>query len=457
MAETGQLHVAMFPWVAFGHIIPFVELAKLIAQKGHKVSFISTPRNIDRLPKNLPHNLLTLVKIPFTVPLPDNAEATIDLPFNVDDSSLKKAYDGLKDNLSSFMESQKPGWIIYDFAPYWLPEIAATLGIRRCFFNIVSARSICFLAPSTAAMLNAELDPRIEPEHFTVSPTWVPFRSPVCFRLHEAKTFCSKFFSVESLGVSDGFRLGSVISGCDVLATRSSMELESDWVNLLGELHREPVLPVGLLPPSVVESDSDNREWIRIEKWLNERKTQSVVYIAFGSEATPSHDELTELAHGLELSELPFIWALREQHYLKLPEGFEIRTSVQGLICKGWAPQVKILSHDSVGSFLTHCGWSSIIEGLLFGRAIIMLPIFLDQGLTAREFAEKKVGVEIPRNEEDGTFNRSSVAEILKMVMTEEKGKALMENAGKMKKVIGDKEVNNKYIDHFVTYLQNHM
>ena len=54
MAELKKLHIAMFPWLAFGHIIPFLELGKLIARKGQRVSFISTPRNIERLPKILP-------------------------------------------------------------------------------------------------------------------------------------------------------------------------------------------------------------------------------------------------------------------------------------------------------------------------------------------------------------------------------------------------------------------
>ncbi|KAH0711392.1 hypothetical protein KY289_007351 [Solanum tuberosum] len=67
MAENSKkLHIAVFPWLAFGHMIPYLELSKLIAQKGHKISFISTPRNIDRLPQ-LPPNLvpfLNFIKIP---------------------------------------------------------------------------------------------------------------------------------------------------------------------------------------------------------------------------------------------------------------------------------------------------------------------------------------------------------------------------------------------------------
>jgi len=79
-----KFHIAVFPWLAFGHISPFFELSKLIAQKGHKISFISTPRNIKRLPK-LPPNLQPLVNLvelslPHIDQLPENAEATMDIP-----------------------------------------------------------------------------------------------------------------------------------------------------------------------------------------------------------------------------------------------------------------------------------------------------------------------------------------------------------------------------------------
>lgn len=81
--DEKKLHIAMFPWLAFSHMIPYLELAKLIASKGHRISFASTPRNFDRLPK-LPPSLASLVNfVKLTLPhvdnLPENAEATIDM------------------------------------------------------------------------------------------------------------------------------------------------------------------------------------------------------------------------------------------------------------------------------------------------------------------------------------------------------------------------------------------
>ncbi|XP_020977638.1 UDP-glycosyltransferase 89B2-like isoform X2 [Arachis ipaensis] len=100
--ESKNLHIVMFPFLAFGHILPFYELAKLIAQKGHKISFISTPRNIKRLPKP-PLNLqpfLELIELPLpqVENLPQNAESTMDIPHHMV-PYLKKAFDGLEEPL----------------------------------------------------------------------------------------------------------------------------------------------------------------------------------------------------------------------------------------------------------------------------------------------------------------------------------------------------------------------
>nr|AFK40329.1 unknown [Lotus japonicus] len=49
--EDKPLHIVMLPWLAMGHIYPYFEVAKVLAQKGHSVTFINSPKNIDRMPK----------------------------------------------------------------------------------------------------------------------------------------------------------------------------------------------------------------------------------------------------------------------------------------------------------------------------------------------------------------------------------------------------------------------
>ena len=62
MANEEKLHMAIFPWLAYGQVMPYFELFKFLAQKGHKVSSISAPKNIHRLPNLL--SLINLVELP---------------------------------------------------------------------------------------------------------------------------------------------------------------------------------------------------------------------------------------------------------------------------------------------------------------------------------------------------------------------------------------------------------
>lgn len=79
-----------------------------------------------------------------------------------------------------------------------------------------------------------------------------------------------------------------------------------------------------------------------------------------------------------------------------------------------WPPQLKILSFDSVGGFLTHSGWSSVVEAIMFGRALILFTFSAEQGLNAKLVKEKWVGYSIPRDERDGP---------LRLVILKEEGK----------------------------------
>lgn len=455
------MHIVVFPWLAFGHMIPFLEISKHLATKGHHISYVSAPRNLERLFPRIPQNLVPFIKlVPVSLPrvekLPPNAEATSDVPFdNVD--LLKKAYDGLHEQMAQFLEAVSPiDWIISDFPGHWIPPITDRLGIRKVFISLMNGWSSAAFGPSSN-MIKDGAGTWSNPESLTNPLEWVPFHNQVVYRFHEAKKSISAAQKNAS-GVSDLFRSGSSVQDCDVFAIRSCRELEAEYLQLLEKLHKKPVVPLGLLPASVEEGHrAKDDTWQSIKGWLDKHTKNSVVYVALGSEFIPSQDEITELALGLELSMLPFFWALRKlaDTPLELPDGFEERTRDQGMVCTNWAPQSQILAHESVGAFLTHCGWSSIIEGLQFGKPLVMLPFVLDQGLNARVMEARKVGIEIPRNNEDGSFTKNSVAQSLKLVLRDIFGKIYRDEAKKMSRMVADKNLQHRYMEDFETYLYN--
>ncbi|RHN66524.1 Soyasaponin III rhamnosyltransferase [Medicago truncatula] len=197
---------------------------------------------------------------------------------------------------------------------------------------------------------------------------------------------------------------------------------------------------------------------MKIKAWLDSKESSSVVYIGFGSETKISQQDLIELAHGIELSRLPFFWALKnlKEGTLELPKEFEERTKERGIVWKTWAPQLKILAHGSIGGCMSHCGSGSVIEKLHFGHALVTLPYLIDQCLFSRVLEEKKVAIEVPRSEKDGSFTRDSVAKTLRLVIMDEEGSTYRNNAKDMGKVFSSKDLHNQYIEDFIVALQKY-
>ncbi|KAG4936143.1 hypothetical protein AAZX31_18G135900 [Glycine max] len=465
MARTEEkLHIVMFPWLAFGHLIPNLELAKLIAQKGHNISFVSTPRNIERLPKLSP-NLASFIKfvklpLPKVDKLPENAEATTDVPYDVV-QYLKKAYDDLEEPLTRFLESSKVDWLFYDLIPFWAGTVASKLGIKSAFYSICTPPCMGFLGPPSVLM--GEDPYRTKLKDFTVTPPWISFPTTVAYRYFEMMRN-SDAVSDNDSGISDMYRFGAVIKNCDIVVIRGCTEFEPEWFQVLENIYQKPVLPVGQLINREFEGDEDNiTTWQWMKDWLDKQPCGSVVYVAFGSEAKPSQDEVTQIALGLEESKIRFFWVLRVQRgpwdpdVLRLPEGFEERTKGRGIVCTSWAPQLKILSHVAVGGFLTHSGWTSVVEAVQNEKPLILLAFLADQGLNARVLEEKKMGYSVPRDERDGSITSDAIANSIRLVMVEDEGRVYREKIKEVKDLFVNTVRQEKYIDELLHYLSRNL
>ncbi|KAL6965699.1 Anthocyanidin 3-O-galactosyltransferase f3gt1, variant 2 [Sarracenia purpurea var. burkii] len=185
--------------------------------------------------------------------------------------------------------------------------------------------------------------------------------------------------------------------------------------------------PFNLTSPS----PSSNLDEYGCIPWLNLRKTASVAYIGFGTVAIPTRNEIEALGEALEATGTPFIWSLRDSSREHLPDGFLTRTSEQGKIV-AWAPQVQVLAHRSIGVFITHCGWNSVLESIAAGVPMIGRPFFGDHQLNTWMVEEVwKIGVRV----EGGIITKSGTTRALELVLSEDKGNRLKTQIGQYKEL----------------------
>ena len=154
--------------------------------------------------------------------------------------------------------------------------------------------------------------------------------------------------------------------------------------------------------------------------WLNKQPRASVVFLCFGSIGRFSAEQTRELAAGLEASEQRFLWVVRAppgdgaddpaKMFRKppepdldalLPDGFLHRTRERGLFVKSWAPQRDVLAHGSVGGFVTHCGWNSVLEAVMAGVPMLGLPLHAEQRMNLR-LLEKELRLAVALEGYDG-------------------------------------------------------
>ena len=195
-------------------------------------------------------------------------------------------------------------------------------------------------------------------------------------------------------------------------------ELEPYAVESFADGQTPPVYTVGPVLDLGGQAHCNRVDREKIMEWLDAQPESSVVFLCFGSMGAIGEDQVREIALGLERSsEQRFLWALRlpepdgklaghpDRTKLTeiLPDGFLGRTGERGMIC-GWAPQMEVLAHKSIGGFVSHCGWNSILESLWNSVPVATWPLFAEQRLNAfRLVKELGLAVEMRQNyREDG-------------------------------------------------------
>ncbi|KAM2731017.1 hypothetical protein EV1_002198 [Malus domestica] len=168
--------------------------------------------------------------------------------------------------------------------------------------------------------------------------------------------------------------------------------------------------------------------------WLDKQEApSSVVYISFGTVASPAEKEQMAIAEALEATGAPFLWSIKDSCKTPLLNEFLTKalSKLNGMVVP-WAPQPHVLAHDSVGAFVSHCGWNSIMETIAGGVPMICRPYFADQRLNARMVEEVfEIGVTV----EDGVFTREGLVKSLEVVLSPESGRKFRDNIKRVKQL----------------------
>ncbi|XP_047307953.1 UDP-glycosyltransferase 88F4-like [Impatiens glandulifera] len=242
----------------------------------------------------------------------------------------------------------------------------------------------------------------------------------------------------------------------DGILVNSFPELETASVKAIADglctpdVTTPPIYYVGpLISTAIDESEAIQHKCL---SWLNEQPTKSVVFLCFGSRGSFSSAQLKEIAFGLERSGHRFLWVVKQPqenktnkqiHESKLsvdldelmPEGFFERTKDRGLVVESWAPQVEVLNHESVGGFVTHCGWNSVLEATVAGVPMVAWPLYAEQHVNRVAMVENmKVAITVEEGD-DGIVSRFELEKRVKELMDSDSeiGRRLRETIEKMK------------------------
>ncbi|GMN46809.1 hypothetical protein TIFTF001_015990 [Ficus carica] len=456
-----QLHVVMFPFFAFGHVSPFIQLSNKLSSHGIHISFFTIPGFIPRVKTLLvpsPNTEIVPLQLPPSLGLPPNLAGTMDLPPS-EAIKLITAIDLTRPQVKTLLSELKPNFVLFDFAQHWLPSLASELGIKAMLFSVFSAIANAYIV-SPNRLSGIEGIPTVDhllkpPQGFPTSKNIARDQSRV-ISTFEAQSLVFIYEKVNE-SPSNFDRVQEGISGSSAVVMKTSYEMEGPYLDFIKSQINKPFILTGPLipePPSDLVLDA---KW---DEWLARFSEKSVVFCSFGSETFLTQERIRELALGLELTGLPFLLVLNFPAKVNpkvaledaLPRGFLKRTKDKGVVHVGWVPQQLILGHKSVGCYLCHAGFSSLIEALMNDCQLVLLPLKGDQIFNSRLMGENgfvSAGIEVNTREEDGYFGKEDIFTAVKKVMVdveEEPGKSIRLNQKKLYKFLKEKDVQDKFI-----------
>ncbi|XP_057762674.1 7-deoxyloganetic acid glucosyltransferase-like [Arachis stenosperma] len=452
--QTSSAHVLIFPCPAQGHVNSMLNLAQLLALRNLHVTFLNTEHIHNRLTRfadieSLPARYPTLrfKTIPDGLPEehPRSGERSVEPLHSV------KVHG--KPLLRDILVKEKVTCLVADgFFGKLANDLAEEIGVPIIHFRTIGAS--CFWTYFWIPYLfdSNELPVTGEEDMDRIISTIAGMEN--LLRCRDLPSFCrpnrakgEPFIPLETI-VSEThqtLRARAVIFNTfdDLEApVLSHLRRRFPTIFTVGPLHQHRESRAPTAANTMTSNNSIWEEDMSCMAWLDSQPFRSVIYVSFGSVTTVTRESLLEFWYGLVNSKMRFLWVVRSDMIAagegkdeSVPAELVEGTKERGLMV-GWVPQVEVLSHKSVGAFMTHCGWNSTIESVVAGVPMICWPYFADQQVNSRLVNESwKVGLDMK-----DVCDRNVVENMVKDVMVNRKEEFLQ--SAKKLAVLAQKSVS---------------
>ncbi|XP_059636957.1 7-deoxyloganetin glucosyltransferase-like [Cornus florida] len=443
-------HAVCMPNPAQGHVFPMYKVAKLLYYRGFHVTFVNTEYNQRRLLRSRGPTALDglpsfrFAAIPDGLP-PVDGDVTQGA-WQLCESMPKNCGAPFRDLLGKLNSSDDVPpvtCVVSDGVMSFTLEVAEELGIPNVLFWTTSACGFLSYAyyrqlvekgftpfKDESYLTNGYLDTLID---------WIPGMKGI--RLKELPTFI-RTTNPNDVMLNFAINEAERSHKCSAIILNTIDVLERDCLDALAPMF-PPIYPIGPLhlleKKQLPENDELKSIGLNLLKedsgcleWLDSKQPNSVIYVNFGSVARMTSQQLIEFAWGLANSKQNFLWAIRPDLVLGdsavLPPEFEELTKEKGFL-SSWCPQEQILTHPSIGGYLTHCGWNSILETISGGVPTICWPAFAEQPTNCWFCCNHwGIGMEIT------DVHRDEVKRLVRELMVGEKGKEMKRRVMEWKK-----------------------
>ncbi|KAL6979037.1 7-deoxyloganetin glucosyltransferase [Sarracenia purpurea var. burkii] len=230
------------------------------------------------------------------------------------------------------------------------------------------------------------------------------------------------------------------VSKAQYLLVTSIYELEALTFDALKTTIPIPIYSVGLaIPYFKLGHDTPLSKGeinsINYMQWLDSQPKASVLYISHGSFLSISRAQMEEIIVGVNRSSVRFLWVASGDQSSQIKGD----CGEKGMMVP-WCDQLRVLRHNSIGGFWSHCGWNSTKEGVFAGLPFLTCPISFDQFMNSKTIVEDwKIGWKVRQgmSAEEHLVTREEISGLVQRFMNleSEEGKEIRARAKELQQI----------------------